>query len=74
MRLKLWSFDTVQLDFEDLDATVTAVHGPTGAEVKIKFRLSKGQIDGDLKKMRAHLEIIATDTIMDLCSFLENPD
>jgi hypothetical protein len=31
MRIKLWSFDTVNLDFEDLDATVTAVHGPTGA-------------------------------------------
>lgn len=74
MRVKLWSFDTVKLDFEDLDAIVTPVYGPTGTEVKITFRLTEHQISGNFKKMRTRLEVTATDKIMDLCSFLENPD
>ena len=74
MRQKLWSFDTVTLDFEDQDATVLAVHGLTGAEIRIRFRLTKKQVQGRADKLRQRLEVLAADKIMDLSSFLEHPD
>jgi hypothetical protein len=73
MRPRLWSFDNVHVDLEDRDACVTAVHGKTGTEIKVQFRLSRDQLSGPVEGLRQRLELLATDQILDLSSFLDRP-
>lgn len=71
MRKILWSFDRVQLDFEDRDAEVVAVHCLTGTEVSVKLRLAEYQMKGSPQMLRNSIEVLATDQLLDLASFLD---
>ncbi|MAB11856.1 hypothetical protein [Hyphomonas sp.] len=74
MRIKLWAFDTVHVDLEDRDVSVTVVHGITGTEVNIRFRVTPEQLKGPVENLRPKLEHLATHRLLDLSSFLEHPD
>ena len=63
MRRKLWDFDTVQIDLEDRDVTVTAVYALTFAEIKICFRLTTEQLQGEINAIREPVETLAADKV-----------
>lgn len=71
MRKQFWSFDSVKLDLEDRDAEVVAVHILTGTEVSVKLRLAEYQMKGSPKMLRNSIEVLATDKLLDLASFLD---
>lgn len=73
MRPKLWIFDTVFVDLEDRDVRVKLVHNITLAEITVEFRLAPSQLKGGPEELRQHIEFLATDKILDLASFLDNP-
>lgn len=72
MRAKLWSFDTVVVDLEDRDVTVKLVHERTLAEVIVRFRLPETSLEERARVLRRHAELLATDKIQDLASFLDS--
>lgn len=72
-RQPLWTFDSATVDFEDLDAVVTATHGPSLAQICIRFRLSRAQLSGEVDTLRRRLECLAADKVLDLASFLDLP-
>ena len=72
MRTKLWSFDTVVLDLEDRDCTVTVIHNLSLAEVTVKFRLTTQQLRGSPQQLRRNIEVLAADKLLDLASFLDS--
>lgn len=72
MRRRLWDFDTVVLNLEDRDITVTAVHLITLTETKICFRLFPEQVQVSVNSLREHIEGLAADRIRDLASFLDS--
>lgn len=71
-RQQLWTFDTASIDFEDLDAVVTATHGPSLAQICIRFRLTRAQLNGEVETLRKRLEYLAADKVLDLASFLDS--
>jgi hypothetical protein len=71
MRTSLWTFDMVAIDLEDRDCSVRAVHAISLAEGTIVFRLTDRQLKGSPGKLRKAIEILATDKIWDLASFLD---
>ncbi len=74
MRKKYWSFDEVSLNLDDKDVTVTAVHILTCTEIRISFRLTPYQLSGPIEALRDRIEVLATDKILDLASYLERPE
>jgi|32_taG_2_1085360.scaffolds.fasta_scaffold20265_2 hypothetical protein len=73
MRKKYWSFDTVTVELEDRDATVTVFHILTCTEVSVRFRLKPAQVQGSIEDLRRKIETLATNHILDLASYLDNP-
>lgn len=71
-RRHLWTFDAATIDLEDLDVSVTATHGPSLAQVCIRFRLRREQIRGDAESLRKRIEVLAADKVLDLASFLDS--
>ncbi|WP_272993214.1 MULTISPECIES: hypothetical protein [Hyphomonas] len=74
MRKKLWAFDGVNVDLEEGDVSVSAVHFITGTEIKVNFRVAPNQTRGRVQDLRSKLEYLAADKLLDLTSFLEHPD
>jgi hypothetical protein len=56
---------------EDRDVEVIAAHGITGTEISVRFRLEEIQMKGSPKKLRARIETLATDQLLNFASFLE---
>ena len=72
MGRKFWAFDTVTVDLEDRDVTVTLVHFLTHTEVKICFRLAEDQLGGSASSLKNRLQTLAADQILDLASFIDH--
>lgn len=72
MRIKLWSFDNVTVDLEDRDVSVKAVHALNGTEITVVFRLGETQVQGGAFDLRKRIELLATDRLLDLASFLDS--
>ena len=72
MRKRLWQVDSVFVDLEDRDATVSLIHEKSLSEVVVKFRLAPGQLDENALPLRKRIEILAADLILDLGSFLDS--
>lgn len=72
MRKRLWQVDTVIVDLEDRDATVSLVHQKSLSEITVKFRLSPRQFEDSAFPLRRRIEFLATDLILDLGSFLDS--
>lgn len=73
MRQRLWQVDTVMVDLEDRDATVSMIHRKSLSEVTVKFRLSKNQLEETALPLRRRIEFLAADLVLDLGSFLDLP-
>jgi hypothetical protein len=73
MRPKLWSFDTVVIDLEDRDVTMKLTHERSLAEVTVQFRIPEKSLEANAWILRRHAELLATDKILDLASFLDAP-
>ena len=72
MRQQLWAFDSVSVDLEDRDVTVTFVNFLTHAEVKIRFRIAENQLTGPADSLKRRLEVLASENILDLASFIDH--
>ena len=73
MRKRLWQIDTVMVDLEDRDATVSMIHQKSLSEVTVKFRLSPKQLEDAALPLRRRIEFLAADLVLDLGSFLDPP-
>jgi|TARA_B100000678_G_scaffold266704_1_gene251790 hypothetical protein len=73
MRKRLWQIDTVMVDLEDRDATVSMIHQKSLSEVTVKFRLSPKQLEDAALPLRRRIEFLAADLVLDLGSFLDSP-
>lgn len=72
MRKRLWQVDSVFVDLEDRDATVSLIHEKSLSEVVVKFRLAPHQLDENAIPLRKRIEVLAADLILDLGSFLDS--
>ncbi|WP_065382841.1 hypothetical protein [Hyphomonas sp. ND6WE1B] len=72
MRKHLWQIDSIFVDLEDRDASVSLVHQKTLCEIVVKFRLAPNQLEESALPLRKRIEVLATDLILDLGSFLDS--
>ena len=73
MRKKLWAFDMVSVDLEDRDILVKIIHRVTLTEITVQFRAPEKVLDASVHELRIYAETLATDCILDLASFLDQP-
>tara|TARA_R110002049_G_scaffold213869_1_gene385302 strand:+ start:4030 stop:4194 length:165 start_codon:yes stop_codon:yes gene_type:complete len=49
-----------------------AVHAFNGTEITVVFRLGETQVNGELSDFRKRIEVLTTDRLLDLASFLDS--
>ena len=73
MRTKLWMFDMVIVDLEDRDILVKLIPRISLTEITVQFRAPENVLDASVHELRFYAETLATDRVLDLACFLDQP-
>lgn len=71
MRNRLWDYSYTKIDLEDLDVSVGFLHPKSLAAVTVKFRVDESALEGRARDLKARIELIAGELLLNLAASLE---